>query len=200
MFRRTLYLFCFLTAVGSLKGQTVLFDGLVHGAGNSAAMLVPAAITGDNYTTLARYEYGMADRVNLFGILGGNFGGGSRGLAGAGWSATVLRATDDFPVNFGFFNSFVFPIEDGGPDVLVTLSPVFSHSWKRKSGGAITGYTGATATLKEGGFSPRSRGARTDVNLLLGVKVEEVVDRWDFFLELQPGEESQFAIGFQYRF
>ena len=108
-------------------------------------------------------------------------------------SGTFYRETDAFPLNFGFFNSFTFPLKGRGPDAFVTVAPVFSHSWERKVGGRATPYGGATATFKIGG-----RG--TDVNVLLGVKVSEIAKRWDFVAEVQPGEKTLFAVGFVFRF
>lgn len=200
MMKRICCLLVLLFSANILQAQTVLFDGIVNEAGESSAMLVPVVITGNDYSVLGRYEYGVSDRVNVFGLLGGNFGGGGRALIGGGWTATILSQTGDFPANFGFFNSIVAPIESGGPDVLITLAPLFSRKWERDSGSSVTGYIGATATLQEGNSNLQGRGRRTNVNLLIGVEVPDVVEGWDFLLELQGGEESQFAIGFQRRF
>lgn len=190
-----LFLLLFLTAIPA-AGQAVLFDGLVHQDRQAAALLIPAVVTDDDYSVLGRLEYGVADRANLFALIGGRFNGGATALPGVGWAATFYRQTDAFPLNFGFFNSFVFPIEDRGPDALITVAPVFSHSWGRHKGGRVTAYAGATATFK---VNNPGRG-RTDVNGLLGVKVTEIATRWDFVAEVQPGEESLFAVGFVLRF
>ena len=200
MMKRILCLLILVFSANVLQAQTVLFDGIVNESGESSAMLVPVVITGNDYSILGRYEYGVSDRVNVFGLLGGSFGNGGRALVGGGWTATILSQTGDFPANFGFFNSIVAPIESGGPDVLITLAPLFSRKWESKSGNSFTGYIGATATLQEGNNNPRSRGRRTNVNLLVGVEVPEVAAGWDFLLELQGGEKSQFAVGFQRRF
>lgn len=175
--------------------QTVLFDGLVQEDRQAAALLVPAVVTGDDYSLFGRLEYGVADRANLFAQLGGRFNGDSTLVPGVGWAATIYRQADPLPINIGFFNSFLFPI-DGGPDALITVAPVLSHSWSRDNGGRITPYVGATTTFK---INNPGRG-RTDVNGLLGVKVTEIAPRWDFAAEIQPGEETQFALGFTYRF
>lgn len=197
MFRR---MFIFLLLVGGappIAAQTVLFDGVAHPDRKGAALFVPTVVTADDYSVLGRLEYGLADRVNLFGLLGGRFTGNDATLlAGGGWAASILRQSDDFALNFGFFNSFVVPIERGGPDALITVAPVFSHSWDRKSRGRITPYAGATATFK---INNPGRGA-TDVNGLLGVKITEIAERWDFIAEVQPGEKSLFAFGFFFRF
>ena len=161
MMKRILCLLVLVFSANVLQAQTVLFNGIVNESGKSSAMLVPVVITGNDYSVLGRYEYGVSNRVNLFGLLGGAFGGGARALVGGGWTATVLRQTGNFPANFGFFNSFVAPIEAGGPDVLITLAPLFSRKWERKSGNSLTGYIGATATLQEGNSNVRSRGRRT---------------------------------------
>jgi len=197
MLLRMIPLLLFFLVAGPAAAQTVLFDGLVHEDRQAAAVLIPAVVTGDDYSVLARLEYGVADRANLFALLGGRFNGGATALPGVGWAATFYRQTDAFPLNFGLFNSFVFPIEDGGPDALVTVAPVFSHSWGRGTGGRVTPYAGATATIK---VNKPGRGGNTDVNGLLGVKVTEIAKRWDFVAEVQPGEKSLFAVGFVFRF
>lgn len=195
--RVLLLAFLFSAAAAPVAGQSVLFDGLVHEDGEVAALLIPSVVTGDDYSVLGRLEYGVADRVNLFGLFGGRFNGGATALAGVGWAASFYRQTDALPLNIGFFNSFVFPLERGGPDALITIAPVFSHSWKRDTGGRVTPYAGLTTTFK---VDQPGRGGRTDVNGLLGVKVTEIAPGWDFIAEVQPGEESLFAIGFFFRF
>lgn len=180
-----------------MAAQTVLFDGLVHEDRQAAALLIPAVVTEDDYSLLGRLEYGIADRANFFALVGGRFNGGGTGLAGAGWAATLYRQTDALPLNIGFFNSYVFPLEDGGPDAFITVAPVFSHSWERDNGGRITPYAGATVTFK---VNKPGRGGGNDVNGLLGVKVTEIAERWDFIVEVQPGEETSFAFGFFFRF
>lgn len=195
MLRRMMFLLLFLLAAAPAAAQSVLFDGLVHEDGQAAALLIPAVVTEDDYSAIVRLEYGVADRANLFALIGGRFNGGSAALPGVGWAATFYRQTDVFPLNFGFFNSFVFPL-DGGPDALITVAPVFSHSWERGAGGRVTPYAGFTSTFKVN--DPGRGGA--DVNGLLGIKVTEIAGRWDFAAEIQPGEESLFAVGFVFRF
>lgn len=197
MLKRGIYLLLLALATRPGVAQTVLFDGLVHDEGQAAALLVPAVVTGGDYSILGRVEYGVADRVNLFGLLGGRFNGGATALPGVGWSATFYRETGDFPLNFGFFNSFAFPIEADGPDAFITVAPVFSHSWQRSKSGRVTPYGGLTSTLK---VNQPGRGGRTDVNGLLGIRVTEIARKWDFVAEVQAGEESLFAVGFTYRF
>jgi hypothetical protein len=97
-------------------------------------------------------------------------------------------------LNFGFFNAYLFPIRSGGPDVLVNVSPVFSHSFDRARGGRVTPYGGASVVFNIG--TP----AGTSVNGLFGVRVAEIADRWDFVAEVQPGENTQLAVGFAFRF
>jgi hypothetical protein len=154
---------------------------LAHGDGQAAVLLVLAVVTNDDYSLLGRLEYGVADRANLFGLIGGRFNGDSTALAGAGWAATFYRQTDAFPLNLGFFNSYVFPLEDGGPDAFITVSPVFSHAWERDGGRRITPYAGATVTFK---VNKPGRGDSNDVNGLLGIKVTEITQRWDFIAEV----------------
>lgn len=184
-----------LTALPA-SAQTVLFDGLVHQDRETAALLIPAVVTEDDYSLFGRLEYGLAGHVNLFAFVGGRFNGGATAIPGAGWAATFYRQTDAFPLNFGFFNSFAFPIESGGPDALITVAPVFSHSFERTTGGRVTPYAGATVTFK---INQPGRGG-SDVNGLLGVKVSEIARGWDFLAEVQPGENTLFAVGFSYRF
>ena len=191
-----LFLFCFLS-VAPATAQTVLFDGLVLADRQAAALLIPAVVTSDDYSLLGRLEYGIADRANFFALVGGRLNGGGTGLAGAGWAATFYRQTDALPLNFGFFNSYVFPLESGGPDAFVTVAPVFSHSWERDGGGRVTPYAGASVTFL---VNKPGRGDTNNVNGLLGVKVTEVAERWDFIAEVQPGEETSFAFGFFFRF
>ncbi len=114
MIKRILCLLVLFFSANVLQAQTVLFDGIVNESGESSAMLVPVVITGNDYSILGRYEYGVSDRINVFGLLGGSFGNGGRALVGGGWTATILRQSGNFPANFGFFNSFVAPIESGG--------------------------------------------------------------------------------------
>lgn len=187
-----LLLVFFWAVPAAAQTQVVLFDGLVHDDRQAAALIVPAVVTEDTYSLFGRVEYGLLDHANVFLALGGAFNGGATGLAGGGWAATFYRQSDALPVNIGFFNSYIAPLERGGPDVFVTLAPVFSHSWERASG-RVTPYAGATATLKIGG-----RG--TDVNGLIGVKVTEIADSWDFVVEVQPGEKTLFGVGFIFRF
>lgn len=198
MFQRLLIFFSlFFLVASSGAAQTVLFDGLVHDDRQAAALLIPTVVTADDYSVLGRLEYGLADRVNLLGVFGGRFNGDATALAGAGWAATFYRQTDAFPLNFGFFNSYVFPLEDRGPDAFITVAPVFSYSWERGAGGRITPYGGVTTTFK---INRPGRGDSNDVNGLLGIKVTEIANRWDFIAEVQPGEESLFAFGFFFRF
>lgn len=191
-----LLLFSLIPLSGTAQTQIVLFDGLVHEDEQAAVLLVPAAITSDSYTLGGRLEYGIADRVNLFAFLGGSFDGGATALAGAGWAATFYRQTDVLPVNFGLFNSYVFPLRQGGPDAFITVAPVFSHSWESDVG-RITPFAGATTTFK---INKPGRGDGNDINGLLGIKVTEIADRWDFVAEVQPGEQTLFAAGFIFRF
>ena len=190
--RIPLFFFLFFFPLWTAEAQTVLFDGLVHKDKQAAVLLIPAVVTSDDYSALGRLEYGVADRVNIFTFVGGEFNGGPTGLAGIGWAGTFYRETDAFPLNFGFFNSFTFPLKRRGPDAFVTVAPVFSHTWDRKVGGHVTPYGGATATFKIDG-----RG--TEVNVLLGVKVSEIAKRWDFVAEVQPGEKPLFAVSFVFR-
>jgi hypothetical protein len=197
MFRRLMFFPLLLSAAVPVDAQTVLFDGIVQEDRQAAALLVPAVVTGDDYSAFGRFEYGFADRIHIFGQMGGRFNGGATAMPGVGWSATFYRQTDDFPVNIGFFNSFIFPVRTGGPDAFITVAPVFSHSWERSSGAALTPYAGLTSTFN---VNRPGRGGRTDVNGLLGVKVSEIAAHWDFVAEVQPGEKSLFALGFAYRF
>ena len=185
----------FLMTTTPAAAQTVLFDGLVHEDRQTALLLTPVVVTEDDYGLFGRLEYGIKERVNLFAQLGGEFNGDATLLPGIGWSATFYRQTDGLPLNIGFFNSLIFPI-DGGPDAKITVAPVFSHSWERDTGGRITPYAGATATFL---VNNPGRG-RTDVNGLLGLKVTEIIRNWDFTAEVQPGEEMLFALGFTIRF
>lgn len=182
-----------VASVHSLSAQTVLFDGLTNGDRQATALLVPAVVTSDDYSLLGRFSYGVGDRVNLFGLGGGRFNGDAVGLLGVGWAANFYQQTEALPVNFGFFNSFVFPLQRRGPDAFVTVTPVFSHTWERETEGSVTPYFGASATFKIDG-----RG--TDVNAVLGVKFREIAEQWDFVGEVGIGEKSQFAVGFVYRF
>jgi len=191
--RFILSLLVLAVGVPSLCAQTVLFDGLTNGARQTTALIVPAVITSDDYSLLTRFDYGVGERVNLFGLGGGRFNGDATGLLGMGWAANFYHQTEAFPVNFGFFNSVVFPLRRRGPDAFVTVAPVFSHTWERKTQGSITPYFGASATFKIDG-----RG--TDVNAVLGVKFREIAEHWDFVGEVGIGEKSQFAVGFVYRF
>jgi hypothetical protein len=187
-----------LLPAASGAAQTVLFDGVVHDDRQAVALLIPTAVTKDDYAFGGRLEYGWADLFNLFGLVGGMFNGGSKALAGAGWAATFYRQSDEFPLNLGFFNSYVFPLpSDRGPTAFLTVAPVFSHSWTHKGGSRVTPYVGATATFAVGGAP---RGIPTDVNGLLGVKWTEIASYWDFIAEVQPGERTQFSFGLFYRF
>jgi hypothetical protein len=173
--------------------QTVLFDGETLGRGKAAATLVPAVVTGDDYSLFGRLEFGALDRVDFFGQLGGRFNGGSTGLAGLGWSATLYRQTDQLPVNIGIFNSWIFPLRSEGPDAFATVAPVVSHRFGRRDGTAVTPYLGAGVTFNVGG-----RGSST--NMLLGLTVNRIALGWDFVAEVQAGQRSQFALGFRHRF
>ena len=126
-------LFCSLLFLSpwTAEAQTVLFDGLVHKDKQAAVLLIPAVVTSDDYSALGRLEYGIADRVNIFAFVGGEFNGGPTGLAGIGWAGTVYRETDAFPLNSGFFNSFTFPLTGRGPDAFVTFAPVFFRTSPR---------------------------------------------------------------------
>lgn len=173
--------------------QTILFDGETLGRGKAAATLVPAVVTGNDYSLFGRLEFGAVDRLDFFGLLGGSFNGGSAGLAGLGWSATLYRQTDPLPLNIGLFNSWLFPLRRGGPDALATIAPVISHRFGRRDGSSFTPYAGAAATFNVG-----ARGSKT--NLLLGVTVSRIAPAWDFVAELQAGQRSQFALGFRHHF
>ena len=198
MAKRGLLLVFLLLPTASAAAQTVLFDGIVHEDRQRALLLIPTAVTKDDYAFAGRLEYGWADRANLFGLVGGIFNGGSKALVGGGWAATLFRQSDEFPLNIGFFNSYVFPLPaDRGPDAFISVAPVFSHSWTHKGGSRVTPYAGATATFAVGGAP---RGIPTDVNGLLGVKWTEITERWDFIAEVQPGERTQFSFGLFYRF
>lgn len=191
--KKVLWVFLLLCVALPVSAQTVLFDGITNGQNRGSVLLVPAVVTGNDYSTFAKFDYGVTDRFNLFMLGGGRFNGGGHGFGGAGWSGNFYQQTSAFPLNFGFFNSFVFPIETGGPNTIVTLAPIFSHSIERSSGGRITPYGGVGATMFIGG-----RG--TNVNGILGVKLTQIASRWDFIAELQPGERNQFAAGFVFRF
>ena len=171
----------------------VLFDGRTYDMGHARVLLVPAVVTGNDYGLLGRLEYGVTDHFNLFAHLGGEFNGGGTALAGAGWMATLHRQSDALPLNIGLFNSWIFPLKTAGPDAFITISPVLSHRFERSTGSALVPYGGLAAILKIG--SPG-----TDVNAVLGLKVERIAAQWDFIAELQAGEKSQFALGFFYRF
>lgn len=186
-------------APASAQTQIVMFDGITLDQGEAAALLVPAAFTDNDYTVLGRLEYGLHDRVGVFIQAGGVFNNGATGFAGVGWVATLYRESDSFPLNIGFFNSIVVPLESGGPDALVTVAPVFSHSFEfgRRQQQRITPYIGATANLLVNSPAP---GNRTDVNALLGLKVHSIAEQVDITLEGQLGDKSLFAFGFHYRF
>ena len=174
------------------SAQAVLFDGLTNGEGDVTALLAPAVITGDDYGLFARFDWGLRDRINLFGLGGARFNGGSHGLGGAGFSANLVQQ-GSFPLNVGFFNSYIFQTGAGGPDAFITLAPVFSRSFDRSTGGRVTPYGGFAATILAGPGG-------TDVNGVLGVKVTDIGSKWDFIAELQPGERNQFALGFVFKF
>lgn len=192
MLRRVLLLALFLSLAEAASAQAVLFDGLVQPTGRVAVLLAPVRVTADDYTAFGRVDFGLAPRFNLFLQGGGEFNGGATALAGAGWSATFVRQSGTFPLNFGLFNSFVFPLRSGGPDALITLAPVLSHSFAWR-GGYVTPFAGPAATLKV-------NAPGTDVNAVLGLKLTPIAPRWDFIAEVQAGERSHFAAGFIYRF
>jgi hypothetical protein len=187
-----LWLVLFLAVAQGASAQAVLFDGLVQPTGRASLLLAPVQVTESDYTAFGRVDFGVAPRFNLFLQGGGEFNGGATALAGAGWSATFVQQSATFPLNFGFFNSFVFPLRSGGPDALITLSPVFSHSFEWR-GGRITPFAGPAATVKV-------NAPGTDVNAVLGLKLAPIGPRWDFVAEVQAGERSHFALGFVYRF
>jgi len=91
MAKRGLLLMFLLLPTASAAAQTVLFDGVVHGDRKGVALLIPTAVTKDDYAVAGRFEYGLADRVNLFGLVGGMFNGGSRALAGGGDVLSPVR-------------------------------------------------------------------------------------------------------------
>ncbi len=169
------YLLVFMAAIPG-AGQTVLFDGMVHEHRQADALLAPAVITADDHSLLARLEYGGADRVNLFG---GRFNSGATALPGVGWAAAFYRQTDAFPLNFGVFNSLVFPLKAGGPDALVMLAPVFSYPWGRSTGARVIHYGGVTTTFKvnKPGRAARPQGrcdpGRLRSRTVLGVSATE---------------------------
>jgi hypothetical protein len=194
MHTRLLCTLLLLAAAGApAAAQTVLFDGVTTEQGKASALLVPAIVTGNDYSVAARLNFGVLDRVEFFGQGGGTFNGGATAFAGLGWAATFVQQTKAFPLNFGFFNSYNFPIRTGGPDAFVTVAPVFSHSFERSAGGRVTPYAGAAVTFKVGGPG-------TGVNGLFGIRVAEIAPRWDFIAEVQPGENTQLAVGFTFRF
>ena len=185
------------------QAQAVLFDGWTHDQGDKSILMVPGSITTDDYGVFGRLEYGFRDRVNIFGEVGARFNGGSTALVGGGWEATIYRQSEELGVNIGIFNSYLFPLESGGPDVLVTISPVFSRTWLRKSGrrGRITPYFGVATTILAGNTPPGlGFGRRTTVNALAGLKLTNVGNDLDFVGEIQAGEQFLFAFGFNYRF
>ena len=59
--RTSLISLLLLLVISPASAQTVLFDGLVHEDRQVAALLVPAVVTGDDYSALGRLEYGVAD-------------------------------------------------------------------------------------------------------------------------------------------
>jgi hypothetical protein len=180
-------------APAGAQAHTVLFDGLPLEQGKASALLIPAVISGNDYSAGGRLQYSVADRFQIHGELSGTFNGGATASAGFGWAANIVQQSSAFPLNFGLFNSYLFPIRSGGPDVLVNVSPVFSHSFDRARGGRVTPYAGASIV-----FNPGNPG--TSVNGLFGVRVAEIADRWDFVAEVQPGESTQLALGFVFRF
>ena len=175
------------------QAHTVLFDGVPREQGKASALLIPAVVSGNDYSAGARLNYSVADRFQIHGELSGTFNGGATASAGFGWAANIVQQSSAFPLNFGFFNSYLFPIRSGGPDVLVNVSPVFSHSFDRARGGRVTPYGGASVVFNVGNPG-------TSVNGLFGIRVAEIADRWDFVAEVQPGESTQLAIGFAFRF
>lgn len=186
--------FLVAAAPAGAQAHTVLFDGLTLEQGKASALLIPAVVSGNDYSAGARLNYGVADRFQIHGELSGTFNGGATASAGFGWAANIVQQNSAFPLNFGFFNSYLFPIESGGPDVLINVAPVFSHRFDRARGGAVTPYAGASVVFNVG--TP----GRTSVNGLFGIRVAEIADRWDFVAEVQPGENTQLAIGFAFRF
>lgn len=200
MRRRMLWAMVFLIgfAAGAVpagaQAHTVLFDGLTLEQGKASALLIPAVVSGNDYSTGARLNYGVADRFQIHGELSGTFNGGATASAGFGWAANIVQQSQAFPLNFGFFNSYLFPIRSGGPDVLINVAPVLSHSFDRAAGGRVVPYAGASVVFNVG--TP----GRASVNGLLGLRVTEIADRWDFVAEVQPGESTQLALGFVFRF
>jgi hypothetical protein len=193
---------CFLSAgilllAPAAEAQAVLFDGLSLEQNRAAALLVPADITGDDYSLFARMEYGLTGYFNFFGQLGGRFNGGATALPGLGWSATLYEQSGRLPLNVGFFNSFLFPLEGGrAPDAFITVAPILSHRIGPADGAHTTIYGGVTSTFLVGPGG-------TDSNGLFGVKIADLGgphSRWDFLAEVQAGEASRFALGFRYRF
>ncbi len=189
--RHILILFL-LSCAPPLAAQTVLFDGLTAGERNTEALLVPGVVTGDSYGLFAKLDYGILERVNLFGTVGGTLNGGAHANGGLGWSANFFQQSDAMPVNFGFFNSYTFQ-SGSGADALVTLAPIFSHSFDRDLGGRVTPYAGLSATLLV-------NAPGKIINGVVGVKITDISDRWDLITELQPGERTQFAAGLIFRF
>lgn len=189
---------CFGYAMGATpagaQAHTVLFDGLTLEQGKASALLIPAVVSGNDYSAGARLNYGVADRFQIHGELSGTFNGGATASAGFGWAANIVQQNSSFPLNFGFYNAYLFPIRTGGPDVLINVAPVFSHSFDRAAGGRVTPYGGASVVFNVG--TP----GRASVNGLLGLRVTEIADRWDFVAEVQPGESTQLALGFVFRF
>ncbi len=120
--------FAILICAPAAVAQTVLFDGISLAQNRAAALLVPADVTGDDYSLFARMEYGPTGYFNFFGELAGQFNGGATALPGLGWSATLYAQSDRLPLNIGFFNSFLFPLQAGmAPDAFITLAPALSR-------------------------------------------------------------------------
>lgn len=185
-----------LTAGATTAGaqaHTVLFDGVTLEARKASALLIPAVVSSDDYSIGARLQYGVADRFQIHGEINDTFDGGATATAGFGWAGQLVQQNSAFPLNLAVFNSYLFPIRTGGPDVLVNLSPVLSHSFNRARGGPVTPYAGASIVFS-------SRGGGANVNGLFGIRVAELADRWDFIAEVQPGENTQLAVGFVFRF
>lgn len=193
MRRRILMLlvFCFFGG-GAAHGQAVLFDGVTQETYRPTFLIAPVVVTGDNYSMFGRLTFRPVPRLNVFVQGGGEFNGGATAVPGLGWAGTLIRQQDGSPLNFGFFNSFTFPLRAGGPDAFITLAPVVSHSFGGEDR-SVTPYAGFTGILAV-------NGSGSAANALLGFKVAPIGPRWNFAAELQAGQRSQFAAGLFYRF